>query len=41
MRELALRIIKKAKADNIAVLSNSAYINRNDAKFIRDSYDNA
>jgi len=41
MRELALRIIKKAKADNIAVLSNSAYINRSDAKFIRDSYNNA
>jgi hypothetical protein len=40
MRELTLRIIKKAKADRVLIDSNS-YLNREDAKFIRESYDKA
>lgn len=41
MRELTLRIIKKAKADGINVDSTSAYLCPQDARFIRESYSNA
>jgi len=36
MRELAFRIIKRAKADGVHVSTNSSYLNPNDANFIRD-----
>jgi len=41
MRELTLRIIKKAKADGIKVVPNYSFINPQDAKFINESYASA
>ncbi len=38
MRELALRIIKKAKTDGIIVTGNNSYLNPADEKFITKSY---
>ena len=41
MRELTLRIIRKAKADGIKVTSDNNNINHQDVKFIRDNYASA
>jgi len=41
MKELTLRLVKKAKADGISVSSTSSYLTPQDAKFITDSYDSA
>jgi len=38
MKELTLRIVKKAKADGIDVSTSSSYITPQDAKFISESY---
>jgi hypothetical protein len=38
MRELALRVVQKAKADGIKVDATSGYLNPGDAKFIAESY---
>jgi len=41
MRELALRIIKKAKKDGKKVYVDTVYVNAKDTKFINESYANA
>jgi len=41
MRELTLRLIKKAKADGIKVDGGSGYLNPADKEFIKQSYANA
>ena len=40
MRDLTLRIIKKAKKDGIVISSNSSYLNSKDAEFIKQNYEN-
>jgi molybdenum cofactor biosynthesis enzyme MoaA len=41
MRALAVRIIKKAKADNVSIGSGSSYLHREDVKFINKTYEEA
>jgi len=41
MRELALRMVKKAKADNIIINTGGNFLHPRDAKFIKESYANA
>ncbi len=40
MRDLTLRIVKKAKQDGIVISANSSYLNSKDAEFIKKSYEN-
>ena len=41
MKDLALRILKKAKAEGVRINSHSAYLAPEDKKFIQESYANA
>ena len=41
MREMTLRIIRKAKTDGIETIPDANNINPKDAAFIRESYTNA